>query len=211
MWQKPASCSTRWTNGKMSARPTRNLDIRRTAGQTPFAAGSRIATHSTCDVIGNVQFGPLQTTCRSEAGFQPIPGHAKDFVRHTCVTAAYVRQRRRDHDHDPGHSVLGSSATRRWLRESQTPRPKVRRQRGANAGNPLPGRRQAGGVGKEQGVQTQRVAAGESAAALGSSIASPLHMRARWPPPSERCLDLADRGSPAVTSLSQQSASSLHL
>lgn len=35
-------------------RPTRGLqDIEETAGQIPFATGPRIATHSTCEVIGN--------------------------------------------------------------------------------------------------------------------------------------------------------------
>ncbi len=34
------------------ARP-RLRNLQKTAGQNPFTAGSKIATHSTCEVIGN--------------------------------------------------------------------------------------------------------------------------------------------------------------
>lgn len=53
-WREPTHAPRGEPSETCRHDPPATWGIRKLAGQRPFAAGSRIATHSTCDVIGNV-------------------------------------------------------------------------------------------------------------------------------------------------------------
>lgn len=64
--------------------------------------GDRLQNRHALHVVGHredMQSGPLQKTCRSEAVFPPHPGPVDGSVRHTCVTDTDMRHRHQDRDH----------------------------------------------------------------------------------------------------------------
>lgn len=168
--------------------PTAKVQVRTPCPQAPKSPRT---PHDASSGRGAVWPAPdnMQVRGRFQAHARPLEKLRASYVRHRHIRASVRPSPRRL----PNQRVLGSNPTRRRLSELQTPRPKVHRNRGANARSPLPGRHQIRGRTEDEGGTDAEGGRRRPGCRTGGFIAMLTHPSARRSPPLARSLSPSDR------------------